>query len=139
MRRQAIALLSLVGLLVAAYLYLYQTGRIGTLACGSGGCEAVQASRYSHFLGLEVSLIGLGGYAVLLVAALGGGSGPGAARLLALLGGIGVLFTAYLTWLELFVIHAVCRWCLGSAVIITAIFVLALLELRALRSGPAAP
>jgi len=54
------------------------------------------------------------------------------ARLLALLAGIGVGFTAYLTYLELFVIHAICRWCVGSAVIIISIFMVALLELRRL-------
>ena len=48
----------------------------------------------------------------------------------ALLAGGGLLFTAYLTWLELFVIHAICRWCVGSAVIITLIFLLAVLDLR---------
>ena len=41
-----------------------------------------------------------------------------------------MLFAVYLTWLELFVIDAICRWCVGSAVIITAIFVLSLLDAR---------
>ena len=48
-----------------------------------------------------------------------------------------MLFTAYLTYLELFVIHAICRWCVGSALIITTLFVLGLLDLRRLRSGGA--
>ena len=47
-----------------------------------------------------------------------------------LLSGGALLFSAYLTYLELFVIHAICRWCVGSAVIITAIFVLSLLDAR---------
>ena len=51
--------------------------------------------------------------------------------LLVWLSGMGVLFSLYLTYLELFVIHAICRWCVGSAVIITAIFLLALLARRA--------
>ena len=41
-----------------------------------------------------------------------------------------MLFAIYLTWLELFVIDAICRWCVGSAVIIALIFILALLDLR---------
>jgi uncharacterized membrane protein len=41
-----------------------------------------------------------------------------------------VAFTGYLTYLELFVIHAICRWCVGSAVIILGILVVALLEQR---------
>jgi uncharacterized membrane protein len=49
---------------------------------------------------------------------------------LLLLAGLGVAFTAYLTYLELFVIHAICRWCVGSAVIILAILIVALLDQR---------
>src|SRR3954468_3174634 len=68
--RMTAALLSLAGLFVSAYLYLYKIGRIGTLACGTGGCETVQLSSWSRFGGLEVSLIGLLGYAGLLALSL---------------------------------------------------------------------
>jgi uncharacterized membrane protein len=140
--RMGAALMSLLGLLVSAYLYLYKIGRIGALACGSGGCETVQTSVWSRFLGVEVALIGLIGYAVLLAVALVAlrtdqvERRPSALLLTALAAG-GVLFTAYLTYLELFVIHAICRWCVGSAVIIVTVLVLGLLELRRLRTGPA--
>lgn len=133
--RMSAALLSLTGLFLSAYLYLYKIGRIGTLACGAGGCETVQQSSWSRFAGIEVSLIGVVGYAGLLVWSLAALQ-PGLAyrrwpgTLLAILAGIGVVFTAYLTYLELFVIGAVCRWCLGSAVIIVAILVTALLDQR---------
>lgn len=135
----AAALLSLLGLFVALYLYLYKIGRIGSLVCGTGGCETVQLSRYSRFLGVEVSLIGLIGYVGLLAFALwalrpglAGARWP--ATVLSVLSGIGVLFAVYLTSLELFVIHAICRWCVGSAVIITAIFIAALLDRRHART-----
>lgn len=49
---------------------------------------------------------------------------------LLLFSGTGVLFSAWLTYLELFVIHAVCQWCVVSAVIVTAIFVLAVFDYR---------
>ena len=68
--RMAAALLSLAGFFVSLYLYLYKIGRIGTLACGTGGCETVQLSPYSRFLGLEVALYGVVGYLVLLVIGL---------------------------------------------------------------------
>lgn len=135
--RMTAALLSLTGLFVSAYLYLYKIGRIGTLACGAGGCETVQQSSWSRFAGVEVSLIGILGYAGLLVVSLAGLQ-PGLAQrrwpttLLLLLAAGGVAFTAYLTYLELFVIHAVCRWCVGSAAIIVSIFIVALLEHRRL-------
>lgn len=134
-RRMGVALLSLVGIFVAAYLYLYKIGKIGSVMCGTGGCETVQLSRWSSFLGVDVALIGLVGYTGLFALAivalqprLADDRRP--ARLLALLSGIGALFAVYLTWLELFVIHAICRWCVASAVIITAIFVLSFLDAR---------
>jgi uncharacterized membrane protein len=133
--RMSAAVLSLAGLFISVYLYLYKIGKIGSLACGTGDCETVQWSRWSEFAGLDVALIGAVGYAGLLALslaalqpALAGRRWP--AILLATLAGIGVLFTVYLTYLELFVIHAVCRWCVASGFIILAIFIAALLELR---------
>ncbi len=133
--RMGAALLSLAGLFVSLYLYLYKIGRIGTLACGSGGCETVQTSPWSRFAGVDVALVGVVGYAGLLLVSLAALHGGSTTRrwpptVLAALAGIGVLFTLYLTYLEVFVIHAICRWCVGSAAIITGIFILALFDLR---------
>ena len=133
--RMGAALLSLLGLFVSAYLYLYKIGRIGTLACGTGACETVQNSAWSRFAGVEVALIGIAGYAALLLVSLASlqptvVTQRWPATLLAVLAGIGVAFTGYLTYLELFVLHAICRWCVGSATIIVGIFIAALLELR---------
>jgi uncharacterized membrane protein len=131
-----VASLSLAGLFVALYLYLYKVGMIGTVACGTGGCETVQFSPQARFLGVEVSLIGVIGYAMLLAISVlalqpqhaAAASWP--AQLLRYLSGGAVLFTIYLTYLELFVIHAICRWCVGSAVIIGLIFILSLRDRR---------
>jgi uncharacterized membrane protein len=135
--RMSAALLSLTGLFVSAYLYLYKIGKIGSLACGAGGCETVQQSAWSRFAGLEVALIGLLGYAGLLAVSLAALQPNLAERrwpttLLLVLAALGVGFTIYLTYLELFVIHAICRWCVGSAAIIISIFIVALLEHRQL-------
>jgi uncharacterized membrane protein len=133
--RMGAALMSLLGLLISAYLYLYKIGRIGTLACGSGACETVQTSSWSRFAGVEVALIGVLGYAALLLVALvaiqtadSGRRWP--ADVLAAMAAGGVLFSVYLTYLELFVIQAICRWCVGSGAIIVTILVLALLARR---------
>jgi uncharacterized membrane protein len=141
--RMSAALLSLAGLFISTYLYLYKLGRIGSLACGTGGCETVQLSPWSRIAGVEVALIGVLGYAGLLVLSLAALQ-PGLAvrrwpaALLAGLSGIGVLFTAYLTYLELFVIHAICWWCVASGFIILAMCAMALLDLRRLpRDGNA--
>jgi uncharacterized membrane protein len=135
--RMATALLSLTGLFISAYLYLYKIGKIGSLACGTGGCETVQWSPWSRVAGIEVSLVGLLGYALLLVLCLAALQPSMVHRrepalLLAALSGIAVLFTIYLTYLELFVIHAICRWCVASGVVIVAIFILSLFDLRRL-------
>jgi uncharacterized membrane protein len=132
--RMSAAFLSLAGLFISGYLYLYKIGRIGSLACGTGGCETVQLSSWSRFAGLEVSLIGVLGYAGLLGLSLAslqaGAYREWPIRAMAVAAGIGVLFALYLTYLELFVIHAICRWCVASGVIIVAIFAAALLDQR---------
>jgi uncharacterized membrane protein len=129
--RQATALLSLVGLFVALYLWLYKIGLIGTLQCGTGGCEVVQTSRYAVFLGLPVALYGVGGYAALFAVSIVGlrpryllSVAP--TRILLALATGGFLFTVYLNYVQLFRIHAFCPWCFTSAVIMTAIWVIAL-------------
>ena len=131
LHRQAIAVLALVGIAIAAYLWLHAIGVIGVLKCGTGGCEIVQASPYARLFGIPVALYGVVGYVLLFGLSVAGARPALAARAwptrwLAVLAGAGFLFTLYLTSLELFVIHAWCRWCLASAAVITAIFVSAL-------------
>ncbi len=133
--RMWVALLSLVGVFVAVYLYLYKIGKIGTMACGTGGCETVQLSECATFGGIEVSLIGALGYLALLAVALVGlqpafSASRSVTVLLVAMSGLGVVFAIYLTVLELFVIHAICRWCVASAGIIALVFVASLLDLR---------
>ena len=128
--RQAIAVLSLVGFFVALYLWLYKIGAIGVLQCGAGGCETVQTSRYAELFGVPVAFYGVAGYALLLGLSVAGlqpkllGARGVTAALLVLSTG-GFLFSAYLTYLELFVIHAICRWCVASAAVMTVIWVVA--------------
>jgi uncharacterized membrane protein len=133
--RQAIALLALTGFFVALYLWLHQIGVGGELKCGIGGCDTVQASRWAEQLGVPVAFYGVLGYAAVLAAALVGLQPAWLGRrgpilLLAALATGGVLFSGWLTYLELFVIHAICRWCVASAVIMTAIWLVSLHGLR---------
>ncbi len=133
--RQAIALLALVGLFVALYLWLHQIGVGGELKCGTGGCDTVQASPWAHQLGIPVSFYGVAGYAAILAVTIAGLQPSrlerrGPTRVIAALATGGVLFSAWLTYLELFVIHAICRWCVTSAVIMTAIWLVSLVALR---------
>ncbi len=144
--RQAIALLALVGLFVALYLWLHALGYGGEIKCGaSGGCETVQTSPWAVLLGLPVAFYGVVGYLAVLIVALLALRPAALVRsgwnlLLLLLATIGLVFTAYLTYVELFLIHAICRWCVGSAVIITLIWIVSILSLRSPvpRTDPAA-
>lgn len=144
--RQTIAVLALVGLFVALYLWLHALGFGGAIKCGaSGGCETVQTSRWAVFFGLPVAFYGVVGYGAVLVIALvalrpAALPQRGWNTVLAALASVGFLFTVYLTYLELFVIHAICRWCVGSAMIITLIWIVSLRSLRspALRTDRAA-
>jgi len=128
-RMRGIVLIGLVGLFVAVYLLLYHLGFYGAMLCGVGSCETVQASKYARFLGQPVPLWGTLWYAgVLVLAFLGLGPAAGTRWLdvlLALAVTGGLLFSAYLTGVELFILRAVCMWCVISAVLTAAIFVLA--------------
>lgn len=136
--RMAIALIALVGLVIAAYLTMYALGYLGVIQCTIGGCEKVQTSRYARFLGIPVALLGLGAYVTMFVLAMLGLQ-PRFARerwvALALFGvsAVGVVFSAYLTYLEAFVIHAWCQWCVISAILVTMIFLLSIPGLRQAR------
>jgi len=143
-RRQAIVLLALVGLLVATYLWLYKIGVLGELKCGTGSCEYVQTSPYAEVVGVPVACIGVVGYVVLFLVGLVGlqpkfQEDRRVTTLLAVLATVGFGFTLYLTAIELFVLHAICRWCVGSAVIMTAIWALALAGVIRAPSAAAPP
>ena len=111
--------LAVAGLLISAYLtWTHFLGVPPVCISGSGGCETVQTSRYATIFGVPVSVLGLIAYAGLLVSAsLRDEVGVYLGLLIAL---VGTLFSMYLTYLEVFVIHAICQWCLASAAVMVA-------------------
>ncbi len=132
--RLASIVLAALGLALAAYLTYVHYDGLKVLCLSSGGCETVQASRYAELAGVPVALIGLIGYAAILLSlAVGGENG---ALLTLTLVVVGWGFSAYLTYRELFTIDAICQWCVGSAVIMTALLVVSVI--RFLRGPPAA-
>lgn len=139
-RRWVIRLLALAGSGISAYLTWAHLAE-QSVTCGqSQGCDIVQQSVYSEVGGIPIALLGLIAYLALFALTLLPGHGPGDWDIytpLAVFGIslIGVLYSAYLTYLELFVIYAICRWCVSSAIVITAIFLLSLPDLRA-AAGP---
>jgi uncharacterized membrane protein len=135
-----VALLALIGAFISFYLMAYSLGWMGSLICGMSSCETVQQSSYSKIGPVPVAAIGLAGYLVLLILAILGlqpgrrGSKP-IGMLLVAGGFVGVAFSAYLTFLEVAVIHAWCIWCVTSAILITLIFVASLPEVARTRQG----
>lgn len=126
---------ALAGVFVALYLTMFKLGYIGSLSCAVGSCEVVQTSRWAIFLGYPVAAWGVAYYAAVLAVSL---AGLGASLvddrrvslLLVAMTATGVLFSVWLTYLELFVIDAICMWCVVSAVLAVLLFVIALLDLR---------
>lgn len=119
--------LAVIGFGVATYLTVVHYVGFQLLACtgGHGGhssCQTVQTSEWSKLAGIPVALLGLIGY----VGILGSMLVPDReeSRLATLgLTLIGFAFSGYLTYRELFSIHAICEWCVSSAVILTILFV----------------
>ena len=120
-------ILALVGLGVASYLtYIHYEGL--DPACGLGAnCIKVQTSEWSKLAGVPVALLGLIGYVLILVSLFI----PGEAGLMmgALIALTGFGFSAYLTYRELFSIHAICEWCVTSAVLMTLLAIVTTVRL----------
>src|SRR3954469_18177206 len=110
------AVLALIGIGVATYIVIADSGG-GAPKClaGGSGWGVVPDSHYSHLAGINVAVFGIFGYVLLFAAALVPGDAGRFGGFLAALIGFG--FSAYLTYLELFVIDAICQWCVGSAVL----------------------
>lgn len=129
------SLVALAGLFVALYLTLYKLGYIGTLACAVGSCEKVQTSKWATFLGFPVAAWGVMYYVGVVAVSLAGlmpalAERRSVSQLLVAMTGVGLLFSLWLTYLELFVIDAICQWCVISAILATILFVTCWLDLR---------
>jgi uncharacterized membrane protein len=123
-RRLRIAGLAVVlaGVGVASYLtYVHYAGLQPFCAGGGHGCERVQSSTYAELVGIPVALLGLAGYVLIAGALLAPGEPARLAAAGLAVSGLG--FSAYLTYLELDVIDAICQWCVASAVLMTLLFV----------------
>ena len=134
-----VAALALAGIFISIYLTLYKLGVIGELSCSVGSCETVNTSKWSVFLGLPVAAWGLLFYLDVFGVALLGTmprweNEPVISIVLVAQAAVGVLFSAWLTYLELAVIHAICIWCVASAVIVTVILVVSVADWREMRN-----
>jgi uncharacterized membrane protein len=125
----AIPALSLVGLIVAGYMAYVEITSVEAVCGPVGNCNLVQSSAYAQIMGIPIAVLGLVNYVgvvgLWLVQKYGREPLPHSAAV-GLLGLtiFGTIFSIYLTLLEIFVIHAVCAWCLTSAVITTLLMLL---------------
>jgi uncharacterized membrane protein len=137
--------LAVAGAIVALVLtsFHFSVGAEAKLCSTAAGCSAVNASRYSQAAGVPIAILGLGAYLVIGGIALLSRYREDVASWapLAIFGIslIGVLYSAHLTYLEFYVIRAICPWCVASALIMTAIWVTSIVNIgRAQRSAAAA-
>ncbi len=122
--RPLVLILSFAGTLVSAYLAYVDLSHARALCDSPFDCAAVQASRFAYIRGVPVALLGLLAYLAVFVLEL---LRPRLQTLLArsaellifAIAFAGMLYSFYLTYLEFFVIHALCVYCLSSAIIIT--------------------
>jgi uncharacterized membrane protein len=138
-----LATLALLGAFVSIYLTLYKLGYIGELQCAVGSCETVNTSRWATFFGLPVAAWGLGFYVSMLALATLGvqeryANSPALSVALVAFTAWGVVFSGWLTYLELFVIDAICVWCVTSAIIVFVMFGVSLADLRDFRGESSA-
>ena len=135
-----VGVLAFIGVFLSTYLTLYKLGYLGELQCAVGSCETVNTSRWATFLGLPVAAWGLGFYVSTLALVFVGiqeryADSRAISLALVAMTGWGVLFSGWLTYLELFVIDAICMWCVISAGIVAIMFVVSLADLRDFRSA----
>jgi len=131
--RIAMVVLTVLGVGIASYVtYVHYAGIKPACTVGES-CTKVQTSVYSELAGVPVALMGLIGYVAILASLLA----PETERtrfatLVLTLGGFG--FSAYLTYRELYSIHAICEWCVTSAIVMTILMLLSVW--RFLRGAP---
>jgi len=120
---------ALCGVGVAGYLTWAHFQHQHVVCVAGGGCETVQKSSYAEIAGVPVAVLGLISYSVIL--GLVAWDAPSARLGAAALALVGALFGLYLLAVQLFVIDAICIWCVANdAVIAPLLAVLTTLRLR---------
>ncbi len=127
-RRRWITILAGLGIGISGYLTHTHLSGAPIFCGGSSSCEAVNASRYAFIGPIPIALLGLGMYAAIALLSLVPTNADQVwpDQLMFGLSLVGVLYSLYLTYVELFVLYAVCWWCAASAALILLIFLVAL-------------
>jgi uncharacterized membrane protein len=124
---------SVVGLLVSIYMTIFKLTNNDAMCLGSGGCSFVNASRYSEINGFPVAAVGVIGFLALMItlflerrSEFFSDNGPLLEFGMSLMG---VLYSIYLTYLEIYVIRHWCPFCVTSAIAITLVFILSIVRM----------
>jgi uncharacterized membrane protein len=130
---RALIALAIVGLLVSIYMTIYKLFPNNEMCVGSGGCEIVNASKYSAINGFPVAAVGIIGYAAMLATLYFERRNrflrENSAMMFFGMALTGFIFTVWLIYVELAILHEVCPFCLTSQVAMTLIFILAVVRL----------
>jgi uncharacterized membrane protein len=126
--RIATGVIGLLGVGITSYLLIERARGVAPSCVVGGGCGSVQKSEWAEVAGVPVALLGLLAYLALIGAALIPGQLGAAAGLFTLLVGVG--FSAWLTYLEIFEIEAICAWCVASAILQVVGLVVAFARIR---------
>lgn len=127
--RLALGVTALIGLGVSGYLTVVRLAGAEPACVIASGCSEVQKSAYSEVAGVPVALLGIAAYAALVASTLLAGELGRIGGLFTALVGVG--FSAWLTYVEIGVIDAICVWCVVSAALMVVCLVFAALRLRA--------
>jgi uncharacterized membrane protein len=128
--------LALAGLADSLYLTWYHYDPAVRVCIATGGCETVNASRFATLGSVPVAVIGVAGYLFIFATLAVRRWGPLGLRGLAgqatyALAAAGTAFSIYLTAVEAFILRAYCTWCLVSAGLVTAVCIIATVDLAA--------
>ena len=125
--------LAILGTLVSVYMTIFKLTENNKMCLGNGGCSVVNSSSYSEVSGIPVALVGVGGYLAILAILLF----ENRIKFLKQNGTLivfgltlaGFLFTLYLIYVELALIHALCPFCVTSQITMTILFILSVIRL----------
>jgi uncharacterized membrane protein len=131
--KQIAIALSVLGLLVSIYMTVYKYTKNEKMCVGSGGCNIVNSSRYSEVSGIPVAVFGIVGYAAILGVLLFERKNrfleENSTMLFFGLSFTGFLFTAWLIYVEIALIKALCPFCLTSQASMTIVFIISVIRL----------
>ena len=132
LRRYILAILSVAGVAVSAYLTFEHYQLVPSVCLFHMKCDKVLASPYAQLWGVPIALIGLGMYALISLMVFASWRNPRWEHVIGLgIYGVslsGIVFTGYLYYVEIFILKALCTWCMVSSVVLMSIFVVSVLD-----------